>query len=396
MRGAAVARPPLPVGTWGAVRVEAVPGGWRARTRFRDYDGVTRDVERRGPTKGAARAALTSALTERSTPSGDEITAESRVREVLAVWYAEHEDGWATNTRRRYRSMIDDHLEPGIGALRVREATVPALDRLIKRLAADVGAPTAKLAKSVLTGALGVAVRHGALEANPMRDVASVTVTTPEPRALTLDEVHAIRSAVHTWQTTPRQGRRRDLDLLDVVDLMLATGARIGEVLAIRWSDVDLVAGTVTICGTVVARDTKPRSLYRQDHTKTRRPRTLRLPGYAVALLMRRQVAAQANPHDVVLPSRVGTLRDPASVTKSLGRVLTEAGLPSITSHALRRTVATALAAELDVRAAADQLGHSSTQVTERHYIERSTAGPDGREVLGRFVSGGFSGGEGR
>lgn len=389
-----MARPPLPVGTWGAVRVEAAPGGWRARTRFRDYDGVTRDVERRAATKGAARAALTSALTERSTPSGDEITAEVQLRTVFAVWYAEHEQGWTTNTPRRYRLMIDDHLEPKIGALRVREATVPALDRLVKRLATDVGAPTAKLAKSVLTGALGVAVRHGALDTNPMRDVASVTVTAPEPRALTLDEVRAIRSAVHTWQTTPTVGRRKDLDLLDVVDLMLATGARIGEVLAIRWSDVDMVAGKVTICGTVVARDTKPRTLTRQEHTKTKRPRTLSLPRYAVALHMRRRVAAQANPYDVVLPSRVGTLRGPSNVTKSLARVLSDAGLPAITSQALRRTVATALAAELDVRAAADQLGHSSTRVTERHYIERATAGPDGRAVLDRFVSGGFSGGE--
>lgn len=74
-------------------------------------------------------------------------------------------------------------------------------------------------------------------------------------RALTVEEAQALRAGLQQWQQTKdAQGRQRPQDLLDVVDIMLATGCRIGEALGIRWSDVDLSAtpATVTINGTLV------------------------------------------------------------------------------------------------------------------------------------------------
>src|SRR5689334_4858405 len=58
-------RPPLPLGTGGKIRFERAGSGWCARCRFRDFDGVTRPVERTAATKGAAERALKEALRDR-------------------------------------------------------------------------------------------------------------------------------------------------------------------------------------------------------------------------------------------------------------------------------------------------------------------------------------------
>lgn len=387
-------RPPLPVGTWGAIRVEEIAGGFRARARFRDYDGKTRDVERTGKTKGAARSALTAELTDRTAPAGDEITGSTRLQVVTQVWAAEKWPELAENSRKRYRDALEDHILPALGALTVSECSVTRLDRFLKATTAGTGAPTAKVCRSVLSGVMGLAVRHGAAATNPVRDVAGVTVTKAEARALTMDEVKAARSAVRSWQLgeplkegAPRRGRPPTQDLLHILDLLLATGARIGELLAIRWADVDLEAGTVLITGTIVASEATegtPSHLFRQEHPKSSHSRReLKLPRFAVdALMSRRLTLTVANVHDVVFPSANGTLRDPGSVRKQITKVLTPAGLGWVTPHVFRRTVATVLDASEDLRTAADQLGHAGTEVTRRHYVEQTHKGPDARATL--------------
>lgn len=398
-----MARPPLPVGTWGTIRVQASGRGFRARTQFRDFDGVTRDVERFGATKGAARSALAAALVERTAPAGDEISAEARLSAVAVVWLAEIEaSDRAINTVRRYREVLNDHVLPGVGGLMVREATVPRLDRFLKAIATNVGPPTAKLCRTVLSGMLGLAVRHGAAPTNPLRDVAGITVTKRDPRALTLDEVAVLRAAVKAWQegrpikptdedARPRRGRPPMGDLLDIIDVLLGTGARIGEVLALRWEDVDLDEGTLTVAGTVVWEDQEqgPRRLVRQDHPKTATSRRrLDLPRFTVDTLLRRRVLQPAgNPRDLVFPSSVGTPRDPGNVRKAWRGIRDEAGFGWVTPHTFRRTVATLLARREDLAVASAQLGHGSDAVTARHYVERTHEGPAVAAVLDSLVS---------
>jgi hypothetical protein len=53
-------RPPLGLGTSGSVRSYRTPAGWRARTSYRDYDGVTREIQRHAPTKTKAERVLVS------------------------------------------------------------------------------------------------------------------------------------------------------------------------------------------------------------------------------------------------------------------------------------------------------------------------------------------------
>jgi hypothetical protein len=77
-----MARPPLPLGTHGAVRIYSTAGGFRARTLYRDYDGATRAVERTGRSRSAAESMLKLALRDRSRADvAGEITANGGVSE---------------------------------------------------------------------------------------------------------------------------------------------------------------------------------------------------------------------------------------------------------------------------------------------------------------------------
>ncbi|NUL43867.1 site-specific integrase [Cellulosimicrobium funkei] len=312
-----------------------------------------------------------------------------KVSALVPLWWAEFEDlDRAINTRKRYRETLDLHITPALGNLRVRECTVSRVDRFLKALRGSAGDASAKVAKTVLSSVLGLAVRHGALESNPVRDVAAIPAKKTNVRALTVTEVVALRSGLDQWQkATPKNGRhRRPTDLLDVVDMMLATGSRISEALAIRWQDIDLGdTPTVTISGAVIY--DKGKGLILQDHPKSSGSRqTYRLPQFAVNMLLRRQVEQlEGNAYDVVFPSSTGTLRDAGNFRKQWRTAREALGFDWVTPHTFRKSVGTILANTEGLAAASRQLGHASEQITSKHYVQRVHEAPDMSKVLEAF-----------
>ena len=81
--------------------------------------------------------------------------------------------GVARRPERLYRFAVQSYVVPGAGQLRLREITVPAVDRLLTAVRKSHGAGAAKAARSVLSGILTEAVRRGAIPTNPVREVAS-------------------------------------------------------------------------------------------------------------------------------------------------------------------------------------------------------------------------------
>lgn len=131
-------RPPLDIGTYGSIRCYQTASGWRATTKFRDYDGKTRPVERRGKTKAVAERNLKKALTERKGPRGDSLTPDSRFNEALALWLAKFQKMVDMGKRSpssldTYRSVLDRHVVKGLGELRIREMTVARIDAFLTR-----------------------------------------------------------------------------------------------------------------------------------------------------------------------------------------------------------------------------------------------------------------------
>ncbi|WP_113716838.1 site-specific integrase [Arthrobacter dokdonensis] len=119
---------------------------------------------------------------------------------------------------------------------------------------------------------------------------------------------------VYRWQQpTGRQNGLHEKDILDVMDITLATGTRIREALAIRWSDVDLAAEkpTVTVRRTIIDIRGKNR-LKIQDHPKSANLRQgYFLPLFAFEMLRRRQAdPVRQKVLDLVFPSSTLTIRD--------------------------------------------------------------------------------------
>src|SRR3954447_7041881 len=161
-------RPQLEVGTHGAIRVTGRAGRYVALAQFRDLDGISRQVERSGTTKAIAAEWLASI----------EAAVEAGER--------------SPSTVEQYRRQLEAVVLPRVGSLRVREATVPVLDAFVDSVRTQRGPAVAKLARSVLSGVLGVAVRHGAIRSNPIRDVSRIpTGRRKASRSLTLPECRA-------------------------------------------------------------------------------------------------------------------------------------------------------------------------------------------------------------
>ncbi len=260
-----MARPPLPVGTWGVIRrSELAPGRWMADTLFRDFDGRTRRVERRGSTGAQAEQSLRNYLRTRSRAAQlGELTGETRLREAAALWLVGlQEEGRAPSTLDADADALRLHVVPGLGMLQLREVTVGVCDRFVQSVKANAGPGAARHARTVLSGVLGMAARHEAIRGNPVRDVARISSSREPARSLRPEEVRRLRAGVRADQ------RAVDRDLPDLVDFMLGTGLRIGEVLAMTWDAVDLASAQVEVRATVVT--VKGRGAVLQPRPKTR------------------------------------------------------------------------------------------------------------------------------
>lgn len=359
-----MARPPLPLGTNGRIRLYRTTVGYRARTMVRDYDGRTRQLERNGPTKAAAEAALKIAVRDRG-HVGDfaEITPDSRVKDIGESWYAALRD-IAPTTKQAYRDRLDRQIIPGLGALRIRELTVGTVHRHLHEVEQRHGYGIAKMTRTVLSGLCGWAVRQDAIERNPVREAGPTRgATRRAPRALTAAQVRQLRA----FLTYDERAIIRDVP--DLIGLLVGTGMRIGEATALRWEDLDLEAGTVDVNGTVIR--LRGRGTVRQDNTKSQSGRRLlQLPTWCVEMLRRRTPT-----EDLVFPAIKGGLRDPSNTQADLRDALLTAGFGWATSHTLRKTVATLMdQAGLSARAAADQLGHAKASMTQDHYMGRRIA----------------------
>jgi integrase len=370
-------RPPLPLGTWGRIRrYRSGPKSWRATTNYRDYDGETRRIERSGATGAKAERALVEYLKNRARVSGlEDITADTRMSVVCDAWWAEFQKQKKANaTLNRYDEVLRLHVRPSLGALRVREVTVGVADRFLSAVRDKTGPSAAKHCKTVLGQVMGLAARHDAVDHNPVRNVAAIKVEKKAARALTLAEVRTLRAGL----LADRKAVSRDVPA--VVDFMLGTGLRIGEVLAVTWDALDLDAATVEVRGTVTY--VRGTGWVIQPQPKTESGwRTLHLPPWLVALLRTRE--DDGNEWNVVFPSQQGKLRDRSNTNSDLRDALDPLGFDWITTHVFRKTAATLLDdGGLTVREIADQLGHKRVSITQDTYFGRSAASPKVAKLL--------------
>lgn len=381
-----MARPPLVLGTWGTIRrKETGPGRHIAYARFRDYDGVTRIVERAGTTAAKAENLLKAALRDRSRLPSEDLTSETRLNRVADDWVTELERrDLSDGTKDLYKRNLP-HVRRGLGSLQLREVTVPAVDRFLEALMVNSGPETARLCRVVLRGICGLAVRKGAMDQNPVRDALAIPRKIVEPQTLDVGEVVKARVLLSTWDARKQNGGTlRKTDIADPVDMILGTGLRTGEVFALRWNEDVYLDDIPYIEVTGTAKEITGKGLYRQPYAKTEKShRRLILPPFVVAMLRDREHVGA-----YVFASAAGTLRSPNNFRTQWRKFREANKYPDwVTPKTFRKAVATIIATETDDETAAGQLGHESTVITKRHYIRRLHEGPDVRQILELFAS---------
>lgn len=382
-----MARPPLPIGTFGSIKTREVrPGVYRARTRIRDLDGVTREITGTGRSSSAAERELKVKIADRSAPTGDLIGPDMRISQVADLWltlYRAEQRSEAT-TANEYQRVIDNVINPAIGNIRVREATAGRLERLIK---AQGSHSRRKKTKTVLKMMFDAAVIDDALPANPVTSTSQLRGHKKQVQALSVADLNAVRSAVDAWMTKKRPGPKPNTDMPDIVDLLLATGCRIGEVLALRWSDIDLTETPPTIAVTGTIKTETGKGTYRKSKPKTdASQRTITLPPFAVDVLMRRRIDQPSNHYNAVFATRNGTWHQVGNIERRWRTIRADTGFEWVTPHTFRKTVATLIDRLVDSTTAARVLGHTSDAITKEFYIEKNRAAPDVTHILQSFA----------
>lgn len=194
-------------------------GKWRARVV---KDGRTKNATR--PTKREAVAELPRLRAE----LGLALSSSPTVAGWLYTWMdrADH----AEETERLYSRMVEQHLVPHLGHLKVEEVDTPTLQRLYRSLtAAGVGAPTVARAHSVISVALSEAVREGLITFNPAAAAKPPAHRPKKPKPL--DPTQARRLLAACRQPEAPSG--------PIIACILLLGLRVGEAINLRWEHVD-------------------------------------------------------------------------------------------------------------------------------------------------------------
>jgi integrase len=321
-------------------------GRWEARLRYVDpIDGLSKREHFYGRTQRDALLALQEAQRRiaRSTPIRDDATP-----------LADFLDWWLKNVVRpsrreqtylSYESIVANRLEPSaIARIALRDLRPAMIQSVLVNLRR---APTRSdaLAVVVLRIALGYAVKAGLLRANPASDVETPKPERGELKRLTATEARRFLEAA-----------KRDR-LYALYHLVLHTGLRSGELLALEWRDVDLRAGTVR-----VQRSLKTRA--------ARRAIALLPESIAVLRAHRDRMKREGHAAARVFVSEGGSRLDPANFQrKSFKPLLRAARCPNVRFHDLRHTVATLLLERgVHPKVVSELLGHASVATTMNVY----------------------------
>ena len=402
-----MARPPLAMGTHGSISINKRPDStaYVARCRFRDFDGVTRSLERSGRSKATAMAALQDEVRSRVGTPAAPLRPHHRFERAAEVWLAKldaqvAEGRRAATTADTYRQRLRSVVLPAMGQWRLRECTVPQLDAFFTDLAAKQGPQSRKTIRTVVSLVLRVAVQHEAIPDNPVRHLDPIEAGSRKPRALTPQERRQFLAWMHGTSEDKEEARAqasaRRRDLPDVVTFILGTGVRVGEALAVRWCDVDLegvpvadgdelrAVPIVAVTGNVVRH--RGKGLHRHAGKTETSLRIVPLPRFVVDMLAKRE---QHGPEVPVFPAAAArggfNWKDPNNMSTYIREARQAAAMDwSVTSHTFRKTAETIWhdSGILTDRQKADLTGHAKISTLTDIYVARGELHPQGAAVM--------------
>ena len=361
--------------------------GWdQGRRRRKNFYGATRaDV----------REKLTRALGEVQRGGAVDLDERVTVGQYLDRWVGTV--SVRRKTVRSYQQFVTLHLKPGLGRIRLTKLTPGHVRTLLaEKEKAGLSIRTVTLMRDVLRIALNQAVTDGAAARNVAALVKRPKPTRRQGPILSPEEAPVFLARIAGTRLAP------------VITIGLSVGLRLGEVLGLQWSAVDLDEGVIRVERGLetIGRD---RSLVALKSKESRR--TIHLPEFVrVALVQHRQHQRErqllaggkwrAEGSTFVFTTRDGRPLDGCGVTRDLKRLLTRTWvggrkecehprvinrqcadcgaehLPALSFHSLRHSCASILLAQgVPVRDVAEILGHSDVRLTLGTYAHVIEAG---------------------
>lgn len=282
------------------------------------------------------------------------------VSEYLDTWYKTYcEPNLRYSTLRLYEIQIRLHIKPALGDIPLAQLRPGHIQQLLAEKARTLSENTVKLIYVITKRALGHAVQWEYAPRNVCDAVIAPRVESPEVDCWTREEAKEFLEKV-------KQYRYYSLCLL-----ALTTGMRRGELLGLRWADVDIDRQQVTIRQTRIGDENGGR--YEKTKTKAGE-RTIDISA-AVAAQLRKHKAEQSaeflkstSPkadEGLVFTSKRCKPYAPNSLSLSFDRVVELTGMRRITFHGMRHTHATMLIEDgVNIKAVAERMGHSGITVT--------------------------------
>ena len=275
------------------------------------------------------------------------------------------------SSHQTYKGYIESHIKPNIGDVPIEKLTSLQLQKFYRLLLTEgrvpriesekqpkgLSAKTVRNINQVISSAMDMAVRHKLILSNPTEGCELPKVEHREMKTLPAEQLGAfLREA-------------KESGVYELYYMDLATGLRRGELLGLKWEDIDLQNGIIHVRRQVARVDGEVKEM----PLKTKNSyRNISISQDAVAMLTEMEAHRSS---DYVFPSSTGGPISPDSVNNMLHRVLKRAGLPSIRFHDLRHTFATlALQNGVDIKTVSGMLGHFSAGFTLDTYAHVTTS----------------------
>ncbi|MDP2727158.1 MAG: site-specific integrase [Dehalococcoidia bacterium] len=313
-----------------------------------------------GKTRNEVAKKLTEALRDkdRGLPS---VPQKQTVARFLGDWLEATRPTIKGTTFTRYEEYARLHIAPTLGALKLAALTPQHLQKLYaQKLVEGLSPMSVRHLHAILHRALGQALRWGLVATNVTEAVDPPRKERVELRTLSPEEARRFLEAA--------EGDR--FEALYV--LALTTGLRQGEMLGLRWKDLDLEGGRLQVVATL---QRTAKGLVMSEPKTSRSRRQVILTDMAREALRQHRIAQveerlKAGPlwedNDLVFPNEMGKPMDAGNILRrSFCPLLEKAGLPHIRFHDLRHSAATLLLSQgINPKVIQEMLGHSSITLT--------------------------------
>jgi integrase len=367
-------------GTWELrVSIGRDPLTGRYRQASRTVSGTKRDAER----------ALAEFVSEVGEGAQQHAATSATVAELLTQWLDLVRDRLSPSTFRTYCSCTRIYLVEGLGRKRVRKVTTRDIDLLYQALTRERGlsARTVHQVHAILRGAFGQAMRWGWIRTNPVVAASPPPVRKAEVHPPDPDVVVKLLSAADEL----------DHEYGVFLRLAAATGARRGELCALRWSDLDTRSGTLVIARNLIE---SPGGVWLEKDTKTHQVRRIALDpatramlqDYSASLSARAEAVGGELLEDGFVFTRSVSGSEPwlpGSQTQRFNALCRRLAIEGVRLHDLRHMHATQLlGANIDVRTVAGRLGHANAATTLGVYAQfLQVRDRDAAEVIGTLLN---------